>query len=81
MATIEISEHADWKLFENVAQELEQGLGGYWKEKNDGLDQRYWDLMAGEQRLTLHLDLFLGISVCVPDNADEMAQRVRALFE
>ncbi|NVZ50120.1 DUF3630 family protein [Pseudomonas sp. B6002] len=81
MVTIEISEHADWKLFEDVAQKLEQALGGYWKEKVDGLDERYWDLMAGEQMLTLHLEHYLGILVDVPDNADEMAQRVRALFE
>ncbi|MBA6119281.1 MULTISPECIES: hypothetical protein [Pseudomonas] len=81
MATIEISEHADWKLFESVAHKLERGLCGYWKEKIDGLDQRYWDLMVGEQTLTLHLEHYLGISVCVPDNSDEMAQRVRALVE
>jgi hypothetical protein len=81
MATIEVSEHSDWKLFESVAQKLECVLGGYWKEKFDGLDQRYWDLIVDEQTLTLHLEHYLGISVCVPDNADEMAQRVRALVE
>ncbi|QXH37547.1 DUF3630 family protein [Pseudomonas muyukensis] len=80
METIEISELTDWKLFENVAQKLEHGLGGYWNEKLDGLDQRYWDLIVGEQTLTLHLEHYLGISVFVPDNADEMAQRVRALL-
>lgn len=79
MAAIEISEHADWALFENVAQQLEQGLGGYWKAKFDGLDQRYWDLIVGEQTLTLHLEHYLGISISVPDHANEMAQRVRAL--
>jgi hypothetical protein len=35
------SEKAEWKLFEDVARILEQGLGGCWKEKLDGLDQRY----------------------------------------
>ncbi|WP_277964195.1 DUF3630 family protein [Pseudomonas sp. RIT-To-2] len=81
MAIIEISEHADWKLFERVAQRLERVLGGYWKTKIDGLDLRYWDLMVGEQTLTLHLEHYLGISVCVPDNADEIARQVRALVE
>lgn len=32
MAIIEISEHADWNIFERVAHKLERGLGGYWKK-------------------------------------------------
>lgn len=80
MAAIEISENSDWQLFESVAQVLEQGLGGCWKEKIDGLDQRYWDLEVEEQILTLHLEHHLGISVFVPDGADEIAQRVRTLL-
>lgn len=64
-----------------MAQRLERVLGGYWKKKIQGLDQRYWDLMVGEQTLTLHLEHYLGISVCVPDNANEMAQKVCALVE
>lgn len=36
MAIIEISEHADWKLLESVAQRLERFLGGYWKKKLTG---------------------------------------------
>lgn len=28
MATIEVSDKADWKLFEDLAWVLEQGLGG-----------------------------------------------------
>lgn len=77
---IEISESADWKLFENVAQVLEQGLGGYWKERLDGLDQRYWDLVVGDQILTLHLEQYWGISVLIPESTDEMAHQVRALL-
>ncbi|PVZ42459.1 DUF3630 family protein [Pseudomonas sp. CC120222-01a] len=80
MPTMEISEIADWEYFESVAQVLEQGLGGCWKEKLDGLDQRYWDLVVGEQTLTLHLEHYLGISVFVPDNSDETAQRVCMLL-
>jgi hypothetical protein len=81
MAIIEVSEHADWEVFENVAQQLEQGLDGYWKERFDGLDQRYWDLIVGEHALTLHLEHYLGISISVPDHANEMVQRVRALVK
>lgn len=61
MATIEISEKADWKHFEEVARILEQGLGGYWKEKLDALDQRYWELLVDGHTLTLHLEHYFGI--------------------
>ncbi|QHB28148.1 hypothetical protein TCK1_2802 [Pseudomonas monteilii] len=35
----------------------------------------------GEQTLSLHLEHYLGISVCIPHNVDEMALQVRALVE
>lgn len=81
MPTIELSEQADWQLFDTIAQRLEAGLGGQWTAKLDGLDQRYWDLMVEEQVLTLHLEHYLGISVLVPDNAKELTQQVRKLLE
>lgn len=81
MATIEISEKADWKLFEQVAQVLEEGLGACWKTKLDGLDQRYWDLLVDGHTLTLHLERYLGISVNVPDTAGDTAQRLGALLK
>ncbi|QHB28149.1 catalase [Pseudomonas monteilii] len=34
MAIIEISEYAEWKLFERVGQRLERVLGDYWKKKS-----------------------------------------------
>ena len=81
MATIEVSEKADWMLFENVARVLEQGLGGRWKEKLDSLDQRYWDLLVGEHTLTLHLEHYMGISIIVSDSADDTARSVYALIK
>lgn len=33
MTTIEVSEEAEWKPFEDMARVLEQGLGGSWKDK------------------------------------------------
>lgn len=77
---IEVSEEADWKLFEDVAGVIEQGLGGSWKERLDGPDQRYWDLLVDEHTLTLHLEHYLGISVVIPDSADDIARRVCALL-
>jgi hypothetical protein len=78
---IEVSEEADWKLFEDAARVLEKGLGGCWKERLDSPDQRYWDLVVDEHTLTLHLEHYLGISVVIPDGADEIARRVCALLK
>ncbi|WP_397459222.1 DUF3630 family protein [Pseudomonas asplenii] len=80
MATIEVSVKADWELFEDMARVLEQGLGGRWKEKLDGLDQRYWGLLVDEHTVTLHLEHYLCICIIVPDSADDTAQRVCALL-
>ncbi|MFG0393010.1 hypothetical protein ACF8LH_04180 [Pseudomonas sp. zbq_4] len=80
MATIEVTEEADWELFEDLARMLEQGLGGCWKQKLDALDQRYRDLSVDGHTLTLHLEHYLGISMVVPDNADEIVQGVSVLL-
>jgi hypothetical protein len=58
---LRISEASDWHLFELIALKLEQGLQGIWTQKVDGLDHRYWDLLADGQTLTLHLEHYLGI--------------------
>ena len=81
MVRIEVSEEADWTLFEGVARVLEQGLVGCWKERLDGQDQRYWDLYVDEHTLTVHLEHYLGISVVIPDGADDIARRVCALLK
>lgn len=41
MTTIEVSTKAEWKFFEQVVQALKEGLGGCWKTRLDGLEQRY----------------------------------------
>ena len=64
-----------------MARMLEQGLGGCWIQKLDALDQRYWDLSVDGHTLTVHLAHYLGISVVVPHNADEIAQSVLALLK
>ena len=60
---VEISEEADWQLFERVATLLQVGLRGKWTEQLDGLDQRYWDSEASSGKLTLHLEHYLGITL------------------
>ncbi len=52
MATIEVSEKADWKLFENVARVLEQGLGGRWPKSSR------WRWTAPGQKQPLAIDSF-----------------------
>jgi hypothetical protein len=59
---------ADWRLFEALASELKEALGGEWASKLDGPDQRYWDLQTKSGTLTLHLEHYLGISVFVKDD-------------
>jgi hypothetical protein len=67
---IQISDCADWKLFERVASFLEAGLQGHWTEQLDGIDQRYWDLSVRVGQLTLHLEHSLGIMLYPTAGAD-----------
>lgn len=80
MVEIRISDSADWDLFENLAKIFEKDLGGYWKERLDGADQRYWDLVVEEQVLTLHLEHYLGVSVLIYNSTNKTAYRVRELL-
>ncbi len=59
----QISDQADWDLFERVAALIENEFKGHWSTKLDGIDQRYWDLKIGPNIITLHLEHFLGISI------------------
>ena len=60
---IEVSERADWSLFERLAERLKASLRGRWTEQIDGLDERYWDFEAAGGKLTLHLQHYLGITL------------------
>nr|WP_246475003.1 hypothetical protein [Pseudomonas folii] len=78
-----ISEAADWHLFEVIARKLEHSLKGVWTQKADGLEERYWDLLVGDQTITLHLEHYLGISLFntqqdQPTDLLEMAHRLLA---
>ncbi|MEE4915475.1 hypothetical protein V2K41_14440 [Pseudomonas alliivorans] len=70
---LHISDASDWALFNAIVATLEQGLGGEWLVKADGLDQRYWDLAVQGGVMTLHLEHYLGIMLLVenePANPD-----------
>jgi hypothetical protein len=62
---IYLSENADWDLFNRIASEMKQTLGGTWGVQADGLDQRYWDLEVEGQTITLHLEHYSGIMLLV----------------
>lgn len=66
---IEVSTEPDWVLFNQVAEALEVELGGQWTKRLDGLDQRYWHLVAGDGKITLHLEHYLGITLFPTDSA------------
>lgn len=79
---LRISEAADWHLFELIARKLEQSLQGAWTQKVDGVDQRYWDLLVGDQTLTLHLEHHLGISLfnAQRDQPTDLLERAHRLL-
>jgi hypothetical protein len=81
MIAIQISEDADWALFEKIADTLQIEFGGIWTQKLDGFDQRYWDLMIDGQRLTLHLEHYLGVSVMIQEGSELFAHRIRRLLQ
>ena len=65
--TIYLSDTSDRALFDRIANELRQALDGTWVVQASGLDQRYWDLKAEGQVVTLHLEHYLGIMLLVDD--------------
>jgi hypothetical protein len=66
-STIYLSDTSDRALFDRIADELRQALDGTWVVQASGLDQRYWDLEAEGQVITLHLEHYLGIMLLVDD--------------
>jgi hypothetical protein len=62
-----VSRESDWTLFERAANLLAEASRGRWLRQADGLDQRTWDLVVGEVKVTLHLDHYLGISLYPAD--------------
>ncbi len=76
---IQISDYADWKLFECVAGLLEARLQGHWVQRLDGIDQRYWDLSVRDGRITLHLEHYLGIMLYPAAGADANSESLALL--
>ena len=58
-----IAGDSGWRLFTRIADLIAKEFNGCWVEKLDGPDQRYWDVMISDVKLTLHSEHYLGISL------------------
>src|SRR5688572_24444249 len=56
-----ISDEPDEKLFAYLAAVLQEELNGRWSQQLTDLDQAYWDLEAGDGKIVLHLEHYLGL--------------------
>jgi hypothetical protein len=56
-----ISEKADWRLFNGIADAILSKFKGKLVERLDGFDERYWDIALDKRIVTLHLQHYLGI--------------------
>jgi hypothetical protein len=66
-----ISNKSDWALFEKYAHIIEKTVTATLTNKNDGLDQRYWDYMLNTVKFTLHLEHYIGIMLYSYSNDDK----------
>lgn len=64
-----ISDHSDWRLFEEVGAAIQSEFDGEWLARADGLDQRYWDIRIEGSVVTLHLEHYSGIMLFPEDNS------------
>lgn len=74
---IEICDWPDWNAFELLAQRIANRYDGQIVRRLDGLDQRYWDIQVLGQTVTLHLELYLGISLFAEDpRSNEVIRKI-----
>jgi Protein of unknown function (DUF3630) len=64
---IELRISDDPEQFKRLAEEVRKKLDGRWIEKVDGLDQSYWDLEVQGEKVTVHREHYLGVSVFSED--------------
>ncbi len=60
---ITVSSAASMSLFQKIASAIETGLDGRWTEQLTSPDQCYWDFDSEGEKITLHYEHYLGISV------------------
>jgi hypothetical protein len=62
-----LSDDADWLLFNGIADAILKKFKGQLVERIDGLDERYWDIEIGKMTVTLHLQHYIGIMLFPKD--------------
>jgi hypothetical protein len=75
-----ISDKSDWLLFETLSYLIVKEFNGNITTQLDGVDQRYWDIIIEGQRLTLHLEHYLGIMLFGYDEQGDALVRTVCLF-
>ena len=76
-----IADEADWPEFEHLVAAICARFDARVIEQLDGPDERYWDLVA-DQKVTLHFQHYLGISLLAPSARDEsLVRRIGQIVE
>lgn len=78
---IEIRLSYDPGQFRRIAEKVRTKLGGEWLARIDGLDQSYWDLNVAGQKITVHREHYLGVSVFSADDPSKRLLLERLLVE
>ena len=76
---ITVSEPADMSLFEKIASVIESEIEGQWIEKLTSPDQCYWDFETEGEKLTLHYEHYLGISIFPADGEHHSPESIDLL--
>lgn len=66
---IELRVSEDPENFKQLAEVVRTKLRGRWTEQLDYFDQSYWDLDVQGNRITVHREHYLGVSVFCEDVA------------
>ena len=79
---ITISEHADRRLFNGVADAILRKFRGKLITRLEGLDERYWDIEIVGVVVTLHLEHYTGISLYAQNpTANNLIQEIGSYLE
>lgn len=80
---IELRLSDDPEQFRRIAEEVRLKLGGCWTERLNDFDQSYWDLDVAGQKITVHREHYLGVSVfCRDEPAKRLViERLRNVWE
>ena len=80
---VELRISDDPEQFKYLAEEVRKKLGGRWIEKLNGLDQSYWDLHVQGEKVTVHREHYLGVSVFCEEQPAKVSvlERLQSLLK